>query len=208
MGDGGALVAYHRGVRTPARGLNLAGLVLVLAATPACVISFGDDDAIEPCKLGDGTAGAPAGTFLLDPDSLTCREVGFGCDTTCGACDEPPVAPPTWAQCQSQCTGLDERTCGATAGCRTAWDFACRFTEQLCNLPDPYFGCFATDTTGPVQGSCQRLDAFECSRHDDCEAAYRRDERCADGTDGDGDGAVDEPDECLTFALCAPEAQF
>ena len=36
--------------------------------------------------------------------------------------------------------------------------------------------------TGPVQGSCEGLDAWECSRHDDCLATYSPDigfQQCA-----------------------------
>ena len=47
--------------------------------------------------------------------------------------------------------------------------------------------------------------AQACSRHDDCLGTYRRDERCANGQDEDFDGAIDEPDECLTFGQCLVE---
>ena len=186
------------------------GVLVALALAPtACVIHLGDDDDEPvPCATtGDGTAGAPFGTFVIDPSTLTCVEATFPCDGTCGPCDLPggPTSP-SWAPCQSQCTGLDEQTCASTPGCRQAWDFQCMLTDAICTLPDNgYFGCFAVDTTGPEQGACDDLDAETCSRHDDCMALYRRDERCSNAIDDDRDGSTDEPDECLSLGLCMDE---
>ncbi len=173
-------------------------LVVALALVPACVLNLGDDDP-EPCPLGGGATGAPINTRLLNPDTLVCEDAGT-CDA-CGACDLP-----SWGACQSQCSGLDARSCGATSGCRQAWDELCLLTDAICPLPDDgYLGCFAVDNTGPVQGACDGLAGQACSRHDDCIGTYRRGPRCTDGLDSDGDGAVDEPDECLTFGSCIAE---
>ncbi len=193
-------------VRRLRRAPLLAALGLALAALPGCIIDFGGDD--EPCAqdLPAGTAGAPISTLRLDPETLVCRQVDLGCGG-CGPCAQPSaVEINTWAECQTQCTGLDIAVCGQTAGCRQTWDEQCLLTDALCTLPDGgYLGCFAVDTTGPVQGACDGLAAQECSRHDDCLGTYRRDERCANGVDEDFDGAIDEPDECLTFGLCIDE---
>jgi hypothetical protein len=199
----------------PARRLvsALPVLLLGLALAPAaCVLHLGDDDEPVPCKVGsggggiggdDGTAGAPQSTTLVNPDTLVCEEVGcWGCNC------EGAIDIPTWGDCQSQCTGLAMDACSTTSGCRQAWDELCLLTDGPCSLPDGgYLGCFAVDKLGPVQGSCEDLQSQECSRHDDCLATYRRDERCTDGRDGDGDGLVDEVDECLTFGLCMTEFQ-
>lgn len=189
---------YDPAVRTLA-------LAAVLVLAPACVLHLGDDDQPLPCKtVGDGVAGAPFGTFVVDPTTLVCVEGVIPCDGTCGACDQDPAQ--TWAPCQSQCTGLDANTCAATSGCRQAWDQLCLLTDAICTIPDNgYYGCFATDLTGPIQGVCDGLGAQDCSRHDDCLATYRRDERCANQLDDDGDTIIDEPDECLTFGLCMAE---
>lgn len=181
-----------------ARLLGLSALAAAVALTgSACVIDLGDDD--TTC------AGAIALTLVVDPSTLVCRELPF----TCGCGDCPPGDPsdpqPTWAPCQTSCTGLSSNECAATPGCRTAWDHACLVTDAICTLPDPYFGCFGVDATGPVQGACEGLDAVECSRHDDCLATYQRDARCGNQIDDDADGIVDEPDECLTFTLCMNE---
>jgi hypothetical protein len=191
---------YPRLVRTAALA------VVLLALAPACVLHLGDDDEPDPCKpLPAGTAGAPIGTFAVNPETLQCEEAAFPCNDTCGACEDPDGSS-TWAPCQSQCTGLDVETCALTAGCRQAWDELCLLTDAICTLPDGgYYGCFAVDLTGPVQGACNRLAAQECSRHDDCLATYRRDERCGNQVDDDFDGIIDEPDECLAFGTCLGE---
>lgn len=187
---------YAGCVTTSAR--SFAALALALACG-GCILHLDDKDDDTTC-LGEGTAGAPVGTFLLDPSDLVCKEVGF--DLGCGG---DPGEFPTWAQCQSQCTGLGASQCDATPGCRQAWDEICLLTDAICPIPDPYYGCFAVDTTGPVQGACANLDALECSRHDDCIGTYRRDERCSNGTDDDFDSFIDEPDECLRFGTCIEE---
>lgn len=178
-------------------------MVLALASAAgasACVLHLGDDD---PCA-GDQPVFALATTMLLDPETLACQDFGAS-PCTCGSCPEPPPIP-SWGSCQSTCTGLDQQTCAITVGCRGAWDHVCLLTDAICTLPDNgYYGCFAVDTTGPIQGACDNLDALECSRHDDCLATYRRDERCGNRVDDDGDGAIDEPDECLGFGLCMAE---
>jgi hypothetical protein len=182
-------------------------LALAASLTTGCVIHFGDDDEPVPCDVaaGDGTTAAAdiAISLLLDPETLACVEVGFGGCGVCGPCPEPAI--PTWAACQTSCTGLAENDCIRTEGCRTAYDHACLTGEGACPALVPYLGCFAVDTTGPVRGACDGLDAFECSRHDDCLATYRDSGGCANGIDDDRDGQVDESDECRRFAACMGE---
>ena len=183
-------------VSSPVR--RLASTLLALGAAvgiTACVIDFGDD---EPCA-----AFAIAATFLVNPQTLACEDHTPTCG--CGGCPDDPDQP-TWGFCQSACTGLSQQACAAADGCRLAWDDTCFFTDAICTLPDNgYYGCFAVDMTGPVQGACENLGADACSRHDDCMASYRRDARCTNATDDDLDGLVDEHDECLTFATCFAE---
>lgn len=187
---------YRRPVSTTVR--STSGLALVLAlASGGCLFHLGDDDDVICPALEHGTAGAPIQTLLLDPRDLVCKDVPFS------SCDDPSSLP-TWAACQSQCTGLAADVCAATPGCRQAWDEICLLTDAICTI-DPYYGCFAVDTTGPIQGSCEGLGAEDCSRHDDCMGTYRRDERCGNLTDDDFDGAIDEPDECLAFGTCITE---
>ena len=170
------------------------GLALTAAlGLTACLIHLDDD---EPCA-----SFAIQATLLVNPETLACEDHTPLCG--CGGCDDEAV--PTWGFCQSQCTGLGPDACATTAGCRQAWDHGCLLTRELCTLPDPFYGCFAIDTTGPVGGTCEGLGAQECSRREGCAATYSRDERCSNGADDDDDGAIDELDECLTFTACIDE---
>jgi hypothetical protein len=186
---------------------SLPALALTLS-TSACVLHLGDDDP-QPCGAEDLPQPAfdIAITLLLDPETLTCVEFGFGggC-TSCGDC-APPEPFPTWGSCQSQCSGLGEQDCFNADGCRAAFDHNCFTGDGPCTAFQPFLGCFAIDTLGPVGGSCEGLDALDCSRHDNCLATYRDDGRCDNGLDDDRDGQVDESDECRSFGLCMSEAR-
>ena len=97
-------------------------------------------------------------------------------------------------------------TCIGTSACRTAYDHACLLTDGPCPALTPFLGCYPVDTSGPVQGVCEGLDVWECSRHDDCLATYSPGPSCSDGFDNDGDGVIDDSDECTKeFRLCMPE---
>lgn len=150
-----------------------------------CTIYLGDDDADDvPCDYG-----AIAPLRLINPSNLACEEFSGGCPDWCGPCaleaDEPI---PTWGTCDSGCATLDELTCATEPGCRAAHDWACWTGDGECTAEVSYLGCFAVDTTGPVQGTCEGLDAFECSRHDDCLALH-------DTLSG------------LAFVACVPESR-
>lgn len=182
----------------------LACASLALALTPACTLHFGDDDDDYQCLAGAEYSLDPG---LLDPDTLECQTFGGGCGCgPCPAAEADAIALPSWGSCASSCFGLDETGCTFTAGCRTAYDDACLFTDEPCPLLTPFLGCFPVDQSGPVQGSCEGLDVWECSRHDDCLATYSPGPTCRDGLDDDRDGVVDDSDECdLSFQRCAAE---
>jgi hypothetical protein len=166
-------------------------LVLALALTPACTLYFpgGDDDddcdwggGDRPSDEGDGAAEAPDG--LRNPYTGQCEYFGGGggggCDDPCAPCDEPPPdsdgdrAPlPSWGYCESYCAGLDEATCLATSGCRASYIETCS-PDQVCDFDSErmFHECWSVDQTGPIQGSCENLDAWACSLHDDCVAVH------------------------------------
>ena len=160
LGGGAALAERSR-----MRRVILASLILAYAT--ACTIYLGDDDPV-PCE---GDVIAPL--RLVNPNNLACEDFSSGCDGTCGPCtletDEPI---PSWAACDTACTGLDELTCIGTAGCRAAHDWGCYTGDGPCAAEVSYLGCFGVDGTGPVQGRCAALDAWECSMHDDCIALH------------------------------------
>src|SRR5690606_7507016 len=107
---------------------------------------------------------------LIDPDTGWCvgYDLGVICDPDTCVCSAPAIAPPSWAPCNSACSGLDEYTCMDTAGCRVARE------------DGVYAGCHATDQTGPIQGACAGLGPWECSRHDDCITSYESGYTAAD----------------------------
>ena len=182
----------------------LPALALALSSS-ACVIHLGDDD-VPQCGLDGTGAGDVAGTLLVDPQTLACTEFGFGgtCGL-CGPCPEPFPPIPSWGACQSTCTGLSEIACDQTAGCRTTYDHDCLLGTGPCTAFQAFLGCFAIDSSGPDLGPCEGLDAFECSRHENCLATYIDYGLCNNGRDDDGDGQVDEVDECRKFGACLPE---
>ncbi|HUQ07157.1 MAG TPA: hypothetical protein VM261_31920 [Kofleriaceae bacterium] len=157
--------------------MRLAFLAAVLLVAPACTIYWGgDDDDTINCPAGDQEPGRDPG--LVNPWTLVCESFGGG--GGCGAigaadidAESDALALPSWGSCASACIGLTESECIATPACRTTYDYACLFTDGPCPLLTPFLGCYPVDTTGPVNGtSCQGLDAWECSRHDDCLGAY------------------------------------
>ena len=94
----------------------------------------------------------------------------------CGPCPDYGAdigAEPSWGACYDQCTGLDEATCLDTPACRGAYVDICPPNAD-CDLEGAiaFVECWAVDQTGPIQGECSGLDAWECSRHDDCVAYH------------------------------------
>jgi hypothetical protein len=153
-----------------------AAAILALAALPACTIHWGGDDDIV-CPAGDQEPGRDPG--LLNPYNLQCETFGGGgCGALAADLDQEAdaIALPSWGSCASACFGLTESQCIGTPACRTAYDHACLFTDGPCPALTPFLGCYPVDTTGPVNGTaCDGLDAWECSRHDDCLATYSPD---------------------------------
>ena len=148
-------------------------LVLPFLLLAGCDLYWntGDDD---PC-LYDGR-GAPdiwEGQNLRNPDSGQCEIIGGGqqpCDSQCGPCAELDVATPPipdWGACFSACDSLGPDDCLAAAGCRAV------YLDDASTALTDFLGCWATAPSGPIEGgSCVGLDAYTCSRHDDCTATY------------------------------------
>jgi len=179
--------------------IRLTVVAILLTAAGGCTLDLGggDDQCLTPVATGsDALAPLPE---LLDPATLRCESFGGGgCNPACGPC--PPAEPiPTWAYCYGECDGLDEWTCRAATACRATYDEACYTGNGACTLVDAYLGCHGTDMTGPVEGSCSGLDAFECSRHNDCIALHTP--QCS----GDTTDCWQQFVECLDDATCYGE---
>jgi hypothetical protein len=171
--------------------------VVIAVATGGCSLWFNDGDDDPPCldtRGGADELGAPL-PELLNPETLECQSFGGGCDPACGPCagDAEPV--PTWAYCGT-CNGLDETTCLDATGCRAVYDYNCFTGEGACPSLQPYTGCYGTDQTGPIQGSCVGLDAYACSQHDDCIALHTP--QCS----GDGTQCWQQFVECRDESTC------
>ena len=139
-------------------------LVMLASLASGCQIYLGGDDEPPPPPCDVPTIPPEAPLMLLDPSTGECVPFYLGspiCDPDTCDCVWPPIAPPpSWAPCDSACSLLDEHNCMATPGCRATY------------RGEEFHACFATDQTGPVQGDCANLDAWQCSLHDDCVAVH------------------------------------
>lgn len=145
---------------------------------------------------------------LLNPLTGQCEyRGGSGGGSICGdygGGDVAEPAPADLAQCFSECTGLAEEACTATPGCRAAYVSDCPEGYDCDNTTYTYAACWAVAPSGPVQGGeCTGLDAWSCSRHDDCVAMHFPGSGCGDST-----GGACPPDALAigNFEACAPEA--
>ena len=171
----------------------MRALLPLLAALPlaACTLDFGDDT---------GCGVAPPPDRLINPATLTCEF-----HPPADPCVWDPAAL-SWGACASACVGLDEPACLATPSCRGDYDHDCFFGIGACPRTTPFLGCFPTDLNLDNVTGCAGLDAWSCSRHEQCAATYRTPATCSDGLDQDSDGVADDPDECvLAYVRCVPE---
>jgi hypothetical protein len=116
------------------------------------------------------SAECPVMALRFNPEVNTCTS--FGSRADCDACDAPDersncfiadVDTLDYAECASTaCFGLAEAACLTTTACRVV---------QL--RGGIYGGCKDTAPSGALHdGGCAELDAYQCSRHDDCVALY------------------------------------
>jgi hypothetical protein len=168
---------------------TMKSLLLALAVLASgCVLYGGDDDGDDDVCAYEGDIAAAE---LRNPDTGSCESWGGG-----GGCYGAPEPWPDWASCYSECEGLDEQGCLATSGCRAAyWQETCPPWAD-CDAswqPPTFYGCWGTAPSGPTQGACDGLSAYDCSRHDDCVAVYDRDWNAGD------------EENYNRFSYCAPE---
>ncbi len=168
-------------------------LLALLAALPlaACSLDFSDDT---------GCGATPPPDRLINPATLACEF-----HPPADPCEWDPAAL-SWGACASTCIGLPEASCLASPGCRGAYDHDCFFGIGACTRPAAFLGCYPTDTNLDNVTGCAGLDPWSCSRHEMCAGTYRTPASCVDGQDQDGDGVVDDADECtLAYVRCIPE---
>ncbi|MEZ4400549.1 MAG: hypothetical protein R3B06_11055 [Kofleriaceae bacterium] len=134
-----------------------ATLLCLLMVAPACSLYGGDDTGCDP-------NGPPA--QVINPSTLACET-----QASDDACSAGPTS--TWGRCDSTCRTLDEPACLQTPGCRGAYDHDCFFGVGTCALLTPFLGCYPTDLNLDSVTGCAGLDAWSCSRHEQCVGTYR-----------------------------------
>jgi hypothetical protein len=141
-------------------------LIATTTTLTGCQLYFGGGD--DECVAVDYDV-APA-ELLRDPQTGDCSGYGsYPCDERCGPCPQTGAAHPDWGSCYSACEDLTEFSCIATDGCRAAYWEAKPNADQ----GSLFRGCWAIAPSGPERGGdCTGLDAYACSRHDDCAAYY------------------------------------
>src|SRR5438874_8619804 len=91
--------------------MRAAAVLLVLSG---CTLYFGDDGG----GGGDDQCLGPPAQELRDPMTGQCQAFG-------GGCGPGGVLEPNWATCGGVCEGLDQTSCGLTAGCREIYVDTC-----------------------------------------------------------------------------------
>lgn len=154
------------------RNFTLHAAILAVALPLAgCQFWFGGDDCVDW-----GASDAEAIGYR-NPVNGQCDYWGGGGGGGCGDGDwaeAEPAAFPDWGLCYSECSNLAEDACLAAPGCRAAYVGDCPEGLDCASMSYHYFyECWAVAPSGPIQGGdCTGLDAYECSRHDDCVANH------------------------------------
>ncbi len=151
--------------------------VLLLAVLPACNIYWGDDG--DDCYYGEGDI---AWSGLRNPENGACESFGGGGGGGCGddyatgGAEDGARAPlPDWGECPSACEQLSESDCMAAERCRAVYTVTECPPDALCDEPPTaFYGCWSIAPSGPAyeRVACESLDAYECSRHNDCVGLY------------------------------------
>lgn len=176
--------------------MQRALVIVVALGLGGCVLDFGSgDDTACPDDLDQ-----PGGD-VVNPSTLACEEFGQA------ACGEFDPNLPSWGDC-GRCAEHDEATCVNVSSCRAAYDHDCLFGTGACPAVTAFLGCFPVDRNPDFATGCEGLDAWNCSRHEQCFSTHRFGTACHDGADNDGDSSIDEADECtLGFVRCLAEQQ-
>jgi hypothetical protein len=187
---------------------NLAAVATLAVLLGGCYLYQGDDD----CLYDEGTVNA---VDLRNPATGMCEyfetwEGGGDClpggDYGDRTDKEAPPERLDWAMCTGRCDGLDEQGCMLTAGCRAAYVSDCPQGYDCTDTNYTFYGCWDVAPSGPVQGGgCGALDAYECSRHDDCSARHFPADGC--GTMGDCAPGFVDPEGIGVFETCVDEVQ-
>jgi hypothetical protein len=132
----------------------------------------------EPICGAGGMDQVPPPALLRDPQSGKCVDIGGnpclpapGTDPNGGV--DAPIAFPDWGFCDSPCGALGEADCRASDACRAIYANGCPPNADCYQLE--FAACWPTAPSGPIHGTCEGLDAYTCSLHDDCTAEHESD---------------------------------
>lgn len=117
----------------------------------------------QPGDCGD----VPISDELVNPTTLACEVHPTSSPCVVGPGDL------TWGACASTCNELDEAGCLGTAGCRATYDHDCFFGVGTCTRPSAFLACYPNDRNLDLVTGCEGLDAWSCSRHEQCVGLYR-----------------------------------
>jgi len=147
-----------------------------VVALTGCDLYFGGDDV--QCEGRPKAEPTPPAYEVRDPSTGICTYGGGGgggwCEDACGPCDydEPAIAQ-DWGACYGECYDLDEFSCIAANGCYAAYINGTQGDSNPEHAEIRFWGCWNVAPSGPARGAtCNGLNAYECSRHDDCSAIY------------------------------------
>jgi len=165
--------------------MTYARFALVLIVMAGCA---GDD---QQC-LQYGRP-AIASQEYRDPTTGQCQSFGgYDCADPCQPCPGTGAALPDWAQCYAGgCEGLGEAACKTTSACRAVYAGAA------------FHECWGVAQSGPVQGgNCAGLDAYACSRHDDCIARHAEGSPIGQFMSCEAESSVADPGSCVGTITC------
>ncbi len=145
----------------------MKALLALLVATSGCSLYGGGSTQRD---AGCAVAKEPAPEMLIDPSTNQCDSFPLGggggceCEPCPGQSEGSADIIPSWAQCDSACTGLAEHACLATSGCHATYQSNAAGTS--------FWTCDAVAPSDSATGACTTLDAQDCSTRDDCTATF------------------------------------
>jgi hypothetical protein len=181
--------------------LTFLGLALMIAAMAACD---------EQCEDRPTGAADLEQIGFRNPITGVCESFGgtTGSGDNCGDFGgdrdlAEPAPNPDYAQCFAGCEGLDETSCTDAPGCRAIYLSDCPADAVCDSINYNFVDCWGVAPASPDPSlACEGLDAYNCSRSQDCAARHLQDlngnlgefESCASETGVGPEGScVGEP---------------
>ena len=120
---------------------------------------------VAACACGTQECFTDPQEHVRDPATTECIVLSNadGCSYCFDSCLVGDTDRFDYGRCFTACSGTIETDCLTRPNCRAAYAGA------------SFFMCLPTAPSGALHhGACDGLDAYECSRHDNCSAEYIR----------------------------------